>query len=77
MFAIRTPDVVAVVSHQHIEILGGTMSKDELPPIEFDGKADGYEFFDPRAFWEKVVTKKPDQQPPMPNKESDDKKQDD
>ena len=53
------------------------MSKDELPPIEFDGKAEGYEFFDPRAFWEKVVTKKPDQQTPMPNKESDDKKQDD
>jgi hypothetical protein len=50
------------------------MSKDELPPIEFDRKVDSYEFFDPRAFWEKVVTKKPDQPPPLPDKESDKKK---
>lgn len=50
------------------------MSKDELPPIEFNGKTDGYEFFDPRAFWEKIVTKQPDQPPPLPKKEVDDEK---
>ena len=35
------------------------MNKDKngLGPIEFDGKFDGYGYFDPRAFWEKVVAK--------------------
>ena len=50
------------------------MSKGELPPIEFDREVDGYEFFDPRVFWEKVITKKPNQPPPLPKKEGDDKK---
>lgn len=30
------------------------MNNEELPPLEFDGKFNGYGFFDPRAFWEKV-----------------------
>ena len=31
------------------------MANEDLPPLEFDGKFDGYGYFDPRAFWEKVV----------------------
>ena len=38
------------------------MTKEELPPLEFDGKFDGYGFFDPRVFWEKVTVKDHDRQ---------------
>ena len=31
------------------------MAKEELPPLEFDGKFEGYGYFDPRAFWDKVA----------------------
>ena len=31
------------------------MAKEELPPLEFDGKFERYGYFDPRAFWDKVA----------------------
>lgn len=31
------------------------MTKEDLPPLEFDGKFEGYGYFDPRAFWDKVA----------------------
>jgi len=36
------------------------MAKEDLPPLEFDGKFEGYGYFDPRAFWDKVAGVKPD-----------------
>lgn len=31
------------------------MAKEDLPPLEFDDKFEGYGYFDPRAFWDKVA----------------------
>ena len=39
------------------------MANEDLPPLEFDGKFDGYGYFDPRAFWEKVVQSEHDRIP--------------
>jgi hypothetical protein len=36
------------------------MAKEKLPPLEFDGKFEGYGYFDPRAFWDKVAGVQPD-----------------
>ena len=46
------------------------MVKEDLPPLEFDGKFEGYGYFDPRAFWDKVVQSDRDRakSPPAPIK---------
>jgi hypothetical protein len=44
------------------------MSKDDLPPVEFDEEFDGYGFFDPRAFWETVAATGHARQPAEPSK---------
>ena len=48
------------------------MAKEELPPLEFDGKFEGYGYFDPRAFWDKVAGVQPNRDrnslPPPPNR---------
>jgi hypothetical protein len=35
------------------------MAREELPPLDFDGKFEGYGYFDPRAFWDKVAGLQP------------------
>jgi hypothetical protein len=42
------------------------MAKEELPPLDYDAKFDGYGFFDPRAFWEKVAIMDRERQPGEP-----------
>lgn len=48
------------------------MAKEDLPLLEFDGKFEGYGYFDPRAFWDKVVGVQPNRDrapsPPRPNR---------
>ncbi len=43
----------------------------EFPPIEFDGDFSGYNFFDPRSFWEKVAEKDCQSGPPTANRDLD------
>ena len=45
------------------------MAKEELHPLDYDAKFDGYGHFDPRAFWEKVQDMDRDRQlPTSPSK---------
>ena len=39
------------------------MANEELPPLDYDAKFDGYGYFDPRAFWEKVADMDRNRQP--------------
>ena len=51
------------------------MVKEDLPPLQFDGKFEGYGYYDPRAFWDKVRRVQSDRDlrrsPPVPRNKTE------